>query len=43
VLEHFADFAQGVIDTHDVVFYVGLVAGFIFLAARVLESGRWRG
>ena len=43
VLEHFASFAEGVVDTHDAIFYAGFVVCFLFLAARVLESNRWRG
>ena len=42
LLEHFAAFTKGVIDVNDVVFYANVVALFLFLAARVLDSNRWR-
>jgi ABC-2 type transport system permease protein len=42
LLEHFAGFAKGVLDVNDVVFYVNVVALFLFLSARVLDSNRWR-
>jgi ABC-2 type transport system permease protein len=42
ILEHFAGFAKGVIDTNDVVFYLNFIAFFLFLSARVLDSNRWR-
>jgi ABC-2 type transport system permease protein len=43
LLEHFAGFAKGVLDINDVVFYANVVALFLFLSARVLDSNRWRG
>lgn len=43
ILEHFANFSKGVIDTTDVVYYVNFIALFLFLSARVLDSNRWRG
>ncbi len=43
VLGHFGNFAVGVLDTSDVVYYVLVAATFLFLAVRVLESRRWRG
>lgn len=43
ILEHFAGFAKGVVDTSDVVFYLCFIAFFLFLSARVLDSNRWRG
>ena len=39
---HFADFAKGVIDTRDLVFYASVIAGGLFLATRALETRRWR-
>jgi ABC-2 type transport system permease protein len=42
ILDHFAGFARGVVDTNDVVFYANCVAFFLFLSARVLDSNRWR-
>jgi len=39
---HFLNFAQGVIDTNSVVYYLSTVLVFLFLAVRNLESRRWR-
>ncbi len=39
---HFADFPKGVIDTKDVVFFLTLVVGALFLATRLLEARRWK-
>lgn len=35
-------FGVGLVDTHYLVLFGVLVGGFLFLSARVLESGRWR-
>lgn len=35
-------FTMGVVDTADVVFFLGWTAFFVFLATRMLESRRWR-
>ncbi len=42
ITNHFVDFNRGVIDTKNMVFYLSLTFGFLFLATRVLESRRWR-
>lgn len=42
ILGHFANFAMGVVDTNDVVYYMNFTVFFLFLCARVLESNRWR-
>jgi len=42
ILEHFYGFAQGTIDTNDLVYYVNFCALFLFLSSRVLDSNRWR-
>ena len=39
---HFDDFAKGVIDTKDLVYYLSVTAGGLFLATRMLETRRWR-
>lgn len=39
---HFPDFMRGVVDTRAVVYYVSLVAVFLFLAVRSTEAGRWK-
>ncbi len=40
---HFNDLTRGVVDTKDVVYYLSLVVGALFLTARSLEARRWRG
>ncbi|PKB79733.1 MAG: hypothetical protein BZY88_11790 [SAR202 cluster bacterium Io17-Chloro-G9] len=42
IKSHFDDFARGVIDTRHVVYYISVVAFFLFLTIRALESRRWR-
>jgi len=42
-IEHFDDFAKGVVDTQHLVFYVSFIFGGIFLTYVSLESSRWRG
>jgi len=41
--EHFQNFAKGVIDTQDIVYYLNLSVFCLFLTLRSLESKRWRG
>lgn len=43
ILEHFDNFARGIVDTNDVIFYLNFSVFFLFLCSRVLESNRWRG
>ena len=43
LFDHFYGFAQGVIDSRDVVYLVAFTTLFLFLAARALESRAWRG
>ena len=38
---HFRDFARGIVDTGHIVYYVSLVAVFLFLTVRSLETRRW--
>ncbi len=42
VNEHLNNFLQGVIDLKDVVFYLSMTIGALFLTTRVSESARWR-
>jgi ABC-2 type transport system permease protein len=42
VLNHYDDFAKGVIDTKDVVFYLSSIFFGLFLTERVLTAQRWR-
>lgn len=43
IINHFENFAKGIIDTADIVFYLSFIFFFLFLTLRVLESGRIRG
>ncbi len=40
---HLSSMAQGVIDTKDVIYFLSLVLGALFLTTRSLEARRWRG
>jgi ABC-2 type transport system permease protein len=40
--EHFGNFGRGVIDSRDVVYFLTLTVGSLYLATRVLETRRWR-
>lgn len=39
---HYDDFARGVIDTTNIVYFLSVIAFFLFLSIRTLESRRWR-
>ncbi len=43
LFDRFYGFAQGVVDSRDVVFFVAFTALFLFLALRALEARTWRG
>jgi ABC-2 type transport system permease protein len=42
IVDHYQDFARGLIDTNHLVFFLTTTALFLFLAVKVLESRRWR-
>jgi ABC-2 type transport system permease protein len=42
IVTHFENFAKGVIDSKDVVFYLSMIFFSLFLTSRSLESLRWR-
>jgi ABC-2 type transport system permease protein len=42
ILQHYDTFAQGVIDTSSIIFYLSLAVLGIFLTLRSLDSMRWR-
>lgn len=42
ITSHFEDFTKGIIDTHNVAYYIILTAFLLFLTIRSLESRRWR-
>ncbi len=43
IIEHFDSFAKGILDTHDLVYYLVFIVFFLFLTGRSVESSRWRG
>lgn len=42
IFDHFFEFARGLIDTKDIVYYLSLIVVFLFLATRSVESRRWK-
>jgi ABC-2 type transport system permease protein len=42
VYTHFTDMTRGIIDTKDVVYFLSLIVGALFLSTRSIESRRWR-
>jgi ABC-2 type transport system permease protein len=42
VQNHFTDFLFGLISTGNIVYFLSVTAGALFLATRVLEVRRWR-
>jgi ABC-2 type transport system permease protein len=42
VYTHFTDMTRGIIDTKDVVYFLSLIVGSLFLTTRSIESRRWR-
>lgn len=42
IFGHFEEFAKGIFDTAALIYFVSVTAFFLFLAARTLESKRWR-
>jgi ABC-2 type transport system permease protein len=43
IIDHFDDFAKGVIDTSHLVYYLSFIGFGLFLTARSVDSERWRG
>ncbi|MFP3870651.1 MAG: ABC transporter permease subunit [Syntrophobacteria bacterium] len=43
LLTHFENFAKGILDSRDVLFYVLFITLALFATARILESRQWRG
>lgn len=39
---HFDDFSRGILDTNNLVYYFSVIAVFLFLTIRNVESRRWR-
>jgi ABC-2 type transport system permease protein len=42
IVTHFDNFAKGVLDSKDVVFYLSFIFFGLFLTSRSMESLRWR-
>lgn len=42
LIEHFDDFAKGICDTGDIIYYLSFIFLGIFATVQVLESSRWR-
>ena len=42
LVEHTRDMIEGVVDTHDIVFFMSATVFFLFVTHHVLESRRWR-
>lgn len=43
IIDHFDDFAKGIIDTKHLIYYVSFMAFGLFLTAKSVDSERWRG
>jgi ABC-2 type transport system permease protein len=43
IVQHFDDFARGIIDTKHVVYYLSFITFGLFLTAKSVDSERWRG
>ena len=42
VFRRYTDFAKGVLDTGNLVFFLVATAVFLFLSVKVLEARRWK-
>lgn len=42
IINHFDSFGRGLIDTHDLLYYLAVTGLFLFFTSRSLSSGRWR-
>jgi ABC-2 type transport system permease protein len=43
IVDHFDDFAKGVLDTTHLIYYVSFITFGLFLTAKSVDSERWRG
>jgi ABC-2 type transport system permease protein len=43
IIDHFDDFAKGILDTKHIVYYLSFIAFGLFLTAKSVDSERWRG
>ena len=42
IFDHYIDFTRGMIDTRHIIYYLSVVALFLFFSTRVLEARRWK-
>src|SRR5207248_2193117 len=42
IIEHFDDFAKGIVDTSHVIYYISFISFGLFLTAKSVDSERWR-
>ena len=42
LVSHLDNFLKGILDSSDIIYYLSIIAFFLFLAHRVLDSRRWR-
>lgn len=40
--DHYMNFGEGIIDSRDVIYFLTLTFGSLFLATRIIETRRWR-
>ena len=40
--QHYFDFVRGIIDSRDVIFFLSVMAAFLFLSVQTLQLRRWR-
>lgn len=43
IVDHFDDFAKGIIDTSHLIYYISFISFGLFLTAKSVDSERWRG
>jgi ABC-2 type transport system permease protein len=43
IVNHFDDFAKGVIDTTHIIYYMSFITFSLFLTLKSVDSERWRG
>ena len=43
IIDHFDDFAKGIVDTSHLIYYISFISFGLFLTAKSVDSERWRG
>jgi len=43
IIDHFDDFAKGIVDTSHLIYYISFIGFGLFLTAKSVDSERWRG